>query len=332
MMHAVVQRRQLLTALAGVAAAWPRAVRAQQPKLPVIGYLDPGWPGARARRLAAFHKGLGELGYVEGRNVAVEYRWAQNEYNRLPALTADLVRHGVAVIVVPGSTPAALAAKAATASIPIVFSIGADPVQAGLVTSFNRPGGNVTGVISMSTQLGGKQLSLLRDLLPHAARLAVLTNPGNPAAGQFAKDVQTAASAIGFEVEVLSASVNRDIDVAFADLRQKRVDALLVAADSLFFNRRVPLVTLAVHHRIPVIYSGRDYPEAGGLISYGADTAEEDRQVGIYAGRVLKGDKPADLPVFRATKFELVINLHTAQLLGLDIPATLLALADEVIE
>ena len=282
--------------------------------------------------VAAFRDGLGEAGFVEGRNVTVEFRFAYNDNSRLPDLAADLVRRAVAVIATPGSTPSALAAKAATTSIPIVFSVGTDPADAGLVASFNRPEGNVTGISSLNSELAAKRLGLLHELLPDAACFAVLVNPNNPITDRLARDAQAAGSVIGRQIEILAASSSRDIDAAFAGPERKRADALLVSPDPLLDNRRVQLVTLATHHRLPTIYSFRENVEIGGLMSYGSSAADRDRQVGIYTGRILKGAKPAELPVMRATKFELVINMQTARVLGLEIPATLLARADEVIE
>jgi len=282
--------------------------------------------------VAAFRDGLGEAGFVEGRNVTVEFRFAYNDNSRLPDLAADLVRRAVAVIATPGSTPSALAAKAATTSIPIVFSVGTDPADAGLVASFNRPEGNVTGISSLNSELAAKRLGLLHELLPDAACFAVLVNPNNPITDRLARDAQSAGSVIGRQIVILAASSSRDIDAAFAGPERKRADALLVSPDPLLDNRRVQLVTLATHHRLPTIYSFRENVEIGGLMSYGSSAADRDRQVGIYTGRILKGAKPAELPVMRATKFELVINMQTARVLGLEIPATLLARADEVIE
>ena len=282
--------------------------------------------------VAAFRDGLGEAGFVEGRNVTVEFRFAYNDNSRLPDLAADLVRRAVAVIATPGSTPSALAAKAATTSIPIVFSVGTDPADAGLVASFNRPEGNMTGVSSLNSELAAKRLGLLHELLPNAACFAVLVNPNNPITDRLARDAQAAGSVIGRQIVILAASSSRDIDAAFAGPERKRADALLVSPDPLLDNRRVQLVTLATHHRLPTIYSFRENVEIGGLMSYGSSAADRDRQVGIYTGRILKGAKPAELPVMRATKFELVINMQTARVLGLEIPATLLARADEVIE
>jgi putative ABC transport system substrate-binding protein len=327
-----MRRREFITLIGGAATAWPLAARAQQPALPAVGFLYGGVPELSTSIVAAFRKGLGEAGFVEGRNVTVEFRFAQNDNARLAELAADLVRRQVAVIVTPGSTPSALAAKAATTSIPIVFSVGTDPVEVGLVASLSRPGGNVTGITSMNVGLGAKRLSLLQELLPNAARFAVLLNPTNPNAEGLRRDAQAAGSAIGRQIEILPASTPRGIDAAFASLVQKQTDALVVSPDPLFDNRRVQIVTLVTHQRLPTIYSFRENVEVGGLMSYGSSAVDRDRQAGIYAGRVLKGEKPADLPVMRATKFELVINLQTAAVLRLDIPASLLATADEVIE
>jgi ABC-type uncharacterized transport system substrate-binding protein len=330
-----MRRREFIdlagAAIASPLAAWPITARAQR-TTPVVGYLYAGSPEPTAHLVAAFRKGLSEVGYVEGQNVALEFRWTHNDSNRLPELAADLVRRGVAVIATPGSIAAALAAKAATATIPIVFSAGADPVEAGLVASLNRPGGNITGVLTMNNEIGAKRLGLLHELLPGAARFAVLVNPSNPSNEALIADAQAAASAIGRKIEVLTASTNRDIDAAFAILMQKRVDALLVVPDPLFVNRRVQLQSLATRYAVPAIYSVRENAEAGGLMSYGSSLTDLFRQTGIYVGRILRGEKPADLPVMRATRFEFVINLQTARLLGIEIPATLLALADEVIE
>jgi putative tryptophan/tyrosine transport system substrate-binding protein len=331
-MASYIERRKFLATL-GSAAAWPLAAQAQQAAMPAIGVLIAGTPEAFAPLIAAFRKGLQEIGYVEGQNVAIEYRWANNENNRLPELAADLVRRRVGVIVTPVSTTAALAAKDATATIPVVFSAGADPVQAGLVASLNRPGGNVTGVHFLAATLGAKRLGLLHELRPEAARFAILVNPSNPVSAEtMIKDVTAAAATIGRQIEVVTAGSYPEIDTAFTALAQKRVDALLVMADPLFLTRRVQLATLASRHVLPAIYPLREFAEAGGLMSYGSNQTERFRQVGIYTGRILKGAKPADLPVLQATVFELVINLQTARALGIDIPATLIARADEVIE
>ena len=324
-----IRRRSFITLLGG-AAAWPLVVRAQQPALPVIGYLNVGEPGER--QVAAFRKGLSETGYVEGRNVAIEFRWARYDGERLPELVADLIRRRVAVIATPASMPAAFAAKALTTTIPIVFSGARDPVQAGLVASLNRPGGNVTGVTSMNVDIGPKRLGLLRELVPRAARFAVLVNPTAPITDSEIADLQSAASAVGRQLDILTASTNHDIETAFANLAQKQIDALVISPNTLFGSRRAQIVTLATFHRVPVIYSDRAYTEIGGLMSYGGNLADTFRQTGIYTGRVLKGEKPADLPVMRATKFEFVINLQTARAFGLTVPPGLLAIADEAIE
>jgi ABC-type uncharacterized transport system substrate-binding protein len=328
-----MRRREFITLLGGAAAGWPIMARAQQSSLPVIGLLVAGTPEAFAPLIAAFRKGLNETGFVEGQSVAIEYRWANNENNRLPELAADLVRRRVAVIVTPVSTAAALAAKAATTTIPVVFSAGADPVQAGLVASLNRPGGNFTGVHFLAAALGAKRLGLLHELRPEAARFALLVNPNNPVTAEtMIKDVTAAAATIGRQIEIITAGSYREIDTAFATLVQKRADALLVMPDAMFLTRRVQLATLATRHALPAIYPLREFVEAGGLMSYGSNQTERFRQVGIYTGRILKGEKPADLPVMQAAVFEFVINLQTARALGLDIPATLNARADEVIE
>jgi putative tryptophan/tyrosine transport system substrate-binding protein len=328
-----MRRREFITLLGSSAVTWPLAARAQQPAMPVIGYLYAGSPEPSANLVEAFRKGLSETGYLEGQNVVVEYRWAHNVFDRLPELAADLVRHRVAVIATPGSAAAALAAKAATTTIPIVFGIGIDAVQAGLVTSLNRPSGNVTGVTYMQAELAAKQVGLLHELLPEATRFAVLVNPNNPlVTGPIIIDLEASTSAIGGQVEVLPASTNRDIDTAFASLMPKRADALLVSPGPLFGNRRVQLATLAARHALPTMYYDRQFAEVGGLMSYGTSLADQYRQTGIYTGRVLKGERPADLPILRATNFEFVINLQTAKTLGLDVPPTLLARADEVIE
>src|SRR5262245_3807567 len=341
-----MRRRDFITMLGG-AAAWSLAARAalaseasgqrgdskaQQPAMPVVGFLYAGVPELSTGVVAAVRNGLNEAGFIEGRNVSIEFRFAHNDNSKLPELAADLVRRRVAVIVTPGSTPSALAAKAATTSIPIVFSVGTDPVEVGLVANFYRPGGNVTGITSLNSELAAKRLGLLHDLLPNALRVAVLVNPSNPNADSLAKDTQAAGLAIGQQIEILAARTARDIDAAFASLVQKRAEALLVSPDPLLDNRRAQIVTLATYHRLPTIYSFRENVEIGGLMSYGSSAADRDRSTGVYAGRILKGEKPAELPVMRASKFEFLINLQTARVLGLDIPATLLARADEVIE
>jgi putative tryptophan/tyrosine transport system substrate-binding protein len=327
------KRREFFTLLGG-AVAWPLAARAQQqPTTPVVGLLNHGSPPDNsADRLRAFRQGLAETGFVEGRDFAIEFRWANNQIDRLPDLAADLVRRRVNVIATPASTPSSLAAKAATSTIPIVFGIGTDPVQIGLVASFNRPSGNVTGFSSMNWELGAKRLGLLHELLPRAARFAMLTVPNQAEAALSVKDVQAAAATIGRQIEVLTASANRDIDDAFATLVQMRADAILISPDALFLSRVAQIATLAARHAVPTIYPWREAVHMGGLMSYGSSVLDLFRQPGMYAGRILKGEKPADLPALRPTKFELAINLHTAKTIGLEVPPTLLARADEVIE
>jgi putative ABC transport system substrate-binding protein len=327
-------RRTLMTLLGGAAvlSARPHAAHAQQPTMPVVGYLYPGMPELSSGLVAAFRTGLREAGLVEGRNVSLEYRFASNDYNRLPGLAADLVGRRVAVIVTPGGPTAALAAKAATATIPIVFSMGGDPVQRGLVASFNRPGGNVTGITSLNAGLAAKRLGLLHELLPGAARFAVLVSPNSVETEGVTKELEASASAIRRQIEVLPAGASSEIDRAFARFAAEPVDGLLVSPGVLFDSRRVQLAILAAHHRLPAIYPFRESVEVGGLMSYGSSAVDRDRQVGHYVGRILKGEKPADLPVMQATKFELVINLQTARTLGLTVPPSLLATADAVVE
>jgi putative tryptophan/tyrosine transport system substrate-binding protein len=325
-----MNRRDFITLLGG-AAAWPLAARAQQLAIPVVGYISPATPEENANLTAAFRKGLAEAGYVEGRNVQIEYRWA-NGLERVPELVADLVSLRVAVIFAPAGILAALAAKAANTTIPLVFSTGGDPVRAGVVASLNRPGGNITGIVDLTMELAAKHVGLLRELLPRSGRFAVLVNPTSPLAEPTITDVHRAASAIGQEIEILNASSSRDIDAAFASLKQRGIDALLISSDAFFNRRRVQLATLAVRFAVPVIYPFREFAEVGGLLSYGSSLVERDRQAGIYVGRILKGEKPANLPVIQAVKFEFVVNLQTARILGIDIPTNLLARADEVIE
>jgi len=325
------RRREFITLLGG-AAAWPLAARAQQPAMPVVGYLSVLSAAAIPAYLAAFRQGLGEMGYLEGHNVAIEYRWAENRHDRLPALAADLVRREVALIAATGGTAAALAAKSATPAIPIVFNTGGDPVKLGLVATLNRPGGNVTGVSWLNNTTASKRLELLRTLLPGAATIGLLLNPRNPNAAAEALDIETAARALGQQIRIGNASNEAEIDAAFSGFVQARVDALYVAADPLFTATRDQVIALAARHAIPASYVTRINVAAGGLMSYGADYTDAYRQSGVYSGRILKGEKPANLPVQQAVRFELVINLKTAKALGLTVPDKLLALADEVIE
>ncbi|SRR6266508_2269093 len=327
-----MKRREFITLIGSTAAAWPLAASAQQP-MPVIGFLDRRSPDALADRLRAFRQGLKGTGYVEGENVATEYRWAENQLDRVPALAADLARRPVTVIVASGGAAVALAAKAATTTIPIVFLAAEDPVRLGLVASLARPGGNLTGINFLSTELVAKRLELLHELVPAATRVAVLVNPANVTNTESTlRDVEPAARAIGLQIQILNASTSREIDAAFASVVRGRPDAFFVGGDSFFDSRRVQLVHLATHHHVPATYSGREYAEVGGLMSYGSDITDAYRQVGIYTGRILKGAKPAELPVVQSSKFELVINHQTARMLGLTVPPSLIATADEVIE
>jgi putative tryptophan/tyrosine transport system substrate-binding protein len=326
-----MRRRDFIT-LIGAAAAWPHAARAQQPAVPVVGFVRDGSADGSARFVAAFRKGLNETGYVEGQNVTVEYHWLEGQYDRLPGLMDDLVRRQVAVIATPGVLPS-LAAKAATATIPIVFGVGDDAVRLGLVASLARPGGNATGINFFNGEVIAKQLRLLHDLLPKAVRVAVLVNPVNASTAKSqAREVQEAAPTIGLQIQMLNASTISEIDAAFATLARERPDALFVAGDAFFLERRVQFATLTARDRIPATYSARELVAAGGLMSYGTDIADMFHQVGLYTGSILKGAKPADLPVLQTTKFEFVINRTTAKALGLTIPASVLSIADEVIE
>ena len=327
-----MKRREFITLLGGAVAAWPLAARTQQRATPVVGVLSSETLNLSASRVRALRQGLSETGYVEGRNVEFEYRWAENQYDRLSALAADLVRRQVSVIATVGSTQTVLAAKAATSTIPIVFVSGIDPVKAGLVTSLNRPSGNLTGVSLLTTDLGAKRLELLREIIPSTELIGVLTNPDSPEAPTQVADLATAAKSIGQKTVDLRARSESDLSEVFSELTRSHADALLVSPDPFFTSRRAQLVPLAARYSIPVIYEWREFASAGGLMSYGTDIADAYRLTGLYTGRILKGAKPADLPVMQSTKFELVINLKTAKTLGLAIPPSLLARADEVIE
>jgi putative ABC transport system substrate-binding protein len=323
-----MRRREFITLLGGAVACWPMAARAQQAAMPVIGYLGAFAP--TELQITAVRKGLAELGYVEGRNVVVDVH-SDGQYDRLSDIATDFVRRQVALIIAV-STPPALAAKAATSTIPIVFNVGDDPVKLGLVASLARPGGNVTGMTFLLGDLGAKQLGLVRDLVPNAARVGLLINSRSPNADAVTRDMKAAASSIAVELVIVEASESREIETAFATINSKRVDALVIGTDPFFFGRRVQITTLATRHGLPTIYNARDYAEAGGLMVYGTSQREAYRQAGAYAGRILKGEKPADLPVVQSSKFEFIINLATARALGLEVPPTLLARADEVIE
>jgi putative ABC transport system substrate-binding protein len=326
-----VKRREFITLFGGAAAAWPFVARAQQPAMPVIGFLSSGSPESDALRLTAFRQGLNETGHVEGRNVAVEYRGMQGHYDLLPALIADFVRRPVAVIVASGTTPGALAAKAATAIIPIVFQIGSDPVEIGLVAQLNRPGGNITGFSNLSASVAAKRLELLHELMPAVATVAVLVNPSNSSyTDAEVRETRDAAKSLGLQLHILNTSTQGEIETAFAALTQLRAGALVISAETFFYSRRPQLVALAARHAVPTMYGQGEFVAAGGLISYGFNYADVYRQAGIYTGRILKGAKPGELPVQQATKMELIINLKTAKALGLTVPPTLLA--DEVIE
>ncbi|MFL6974190.1 MAG: ABC transporter substrate-binding protein [Xanthobacteraceae bacterium] len=325
-----MKRREFIPLLGG-AAAWPLATRAQQ-AMPVVGFLSPGFPEPFSFLVAAFREGLKEASYVEGHNVTIEYRWGKGQYDQLQTLAVDLVRRQVAVIAATGGSISARAAKAATATIPIVFNVGDDPIKSGLIVSFNRSGGNLTGVTTLSPALEAKRLGLLRELVPQGAVVAVLLNPTNPDADLQRRDVQAAATAIGQQLRIFNASSDSDFDAAFSALVQQRVDALLVGNDAFFTNRREQIVALAARDAVPTIYAFRQFAESGGLMSYSTNLIEVYRQIGVYVGRILKGAKPADLPVVQPTKFGLVINLKTARALGVKISDNLLTLADEVIE
>ena len=328
-----MKRREFITLLGGAVGTWPLAARAQQPAMPVIGFLHPSSPEPFADRPRAFRQGLKEVGFVEGENVAIEYRWADNQTDRLPALAAELVRRQVAVIAAVGGNSAVLAAKAATTTIPIVFDVGEDPVRLGLVASLARPGGNLTGINFFTVELAAKRLELLRELVPGATRIAVLVDPrGVTTTESTLRDVEAAARATGLQIQILNANTSREIEATFASFVGERPDALFVGMSPFFIERRVQLAQLAARHAVPAIYQDRLHAEVGGLISYGASLTDAYRQVGIYTGRIRKGAKPADLPVVQPSKFELVVNHPTARMLGLDVPPTLLSRADEVIE
>jgi len=331
-MTVTIGRREFLAALGGAVAAWPLAAHAQQPTMAMVGFLDAASAGERSQAVAAFREGLAESGYQEGKNVAIQFRWAQNQYDQLPALAADLVRRRVDVIAATGG-PAALAAKAASATIPIVFRLAADPISAGLVASLSRPGGNVTGVTSLNLEVGPKRLEFLHELVPSATIMAALVNPTNPSNAEIlSRDLQATARLLGLQLHLLHASNDADIDAVFATLTELRAGGLVIGTDAFFTSRDEKLAALALRYRIPTIFQWREFVAAGGLLSYGGSFADSYRLAGVYTGRILKGQKPADLPVQQATKLELFINTKTAKALGLEVPATLLARADEVIE
>jgi putative ABC transport system substrate-binding protein len=327
-----LRRREFIKAIAGSAATWPLAAGAQQPAMPVIGYLGAQSASAFASRVRAFRQGLSETGYAEGRNVAIEFRWAEGQHDELSALAAELVGRRVAVMVAPGGPPAALAAKSATTTIPIVFEMGADPIAMGLVSSLNRPGGDLTGVTSLNVEVGPKRLEILHELVPTAAVVAVLVNPTSPTADSQLRNLQAAARALGLQLHVLHASTERDLGTVFETLLRLRAGGLVIASDTFFATRSEQLAALTVRHAVPAIHQSRDFTTAGGLMSYGGSFAESHRQAGVYTGRIIKGDKPADLPVQQVTKVELFINLKAAKTLGVSFPLTLLGRADQVIE
>jgi len=327
-----MRRREFITLIGGVAVAWPLVARAQQPVLPVIGFIRDGSADPNGRLAAAFRKGLNETGYIEGKNATVEYHWLEGTYDRLPALMADLVHRKIAVIATPGTLPTR-AAKTATAAIPIVFGVGEDPVKLGLVASLARPSGNMTGINFFAQETVAKRLRLLQDLVPKAVRIAVLVNPGNATVAESTvREVQKAAPTMGLKIQILNATTIGEIDAAFATLARERLDALFVAGDAFLISRRMQLVALTARDRIPAAYPVREFVEGGGLMSYGTDLADSLRQIGVYTGAILKGAKPADLPVLQSTKFEFVINLHTARALGIEVPPGVLSIADDVIE
>jgi putative ABC transport system substrate-binding protein len=326
-------RRRNFIALLGGAAAWPLGARAQQPAMPVVGVLSAEWPDLFTERLRAFHDGLRETGYVEGHNLTIEYRWAEGRNDRLPALADELVRRQVAAIVAAGTTPGALAARSGTTTIPVVFYIGANPVKEGLITSLSRPGGNVTGVVTLNVEVAAKRLELLHELVPTATTVALLVNPTNPTLAEtITRDLEAAARTLGVQLHVLHASSEREIDTAFATLVQLRAGALVIGADAFFNSRSKQLAALTTRHAVPAIYQFREFVSAGGLMSYGSTVADTYRPLGVLTGRILKGEKPAELPVQQATRVELIVNMKTAKALGLTVPLPLLGRADEVIE
>jgi len=328
-----MRRRKFIKLIGSAAVAWPVVARAQQPTLPMIGFLNGGSPDGSAHFVEAFRRGLSETGHVEGRNVTIEYRWADGRYDRLPELAADLVRRQVTVIAAPGSTAGALAAKAATTTIPIVFAMGIDPVAAGLVHALNRPGGNVTGVSTLNVEVGPKRLELLHEVVPTATIVALLVNPTNPGNAEvLLRDAQATASALGLRVHALNAKTEGEMEAAFAALRQLKAGALVIGPDQFFNSRVEQLAALAVHHAVPAVYEGREFTAAGGLMSYGQSILDSYQLAGVYTGRILNGEKPADLPVQRSTKVELYINLKSAKALGIAFPLSLLGRADEVVE
>ncbi len=327
-----MRRREFIALLGGGAAVWPLATSAQPTMMPVVGWLNSGASTGRDHLVAAFRRGLSETGHVEGRNVGIAYRWAEGQYEQLPALAADLVRHGVAVIAATGGTVSSLSAKRATTTVPLVCIFDVDPIAAGFVASLNRPAGNITGISLVASVIEAKQLELLRELAPTATALALLVNPTNSNAGTITRDLVAAARDVGLQLHVLRAATDLELDFVFQRLTQLRVGALIIATDPSYFDRRTQLVALAARHKIPAVYGRREYPAIGGLMSYGTSLAGAYRQIGVYVGKILAGAKPADLPVMQPTTFELIINLTVAKSLGLDIPPTLLARADEVIE
>ena len=327
-----MRRRNFISLVGGLAVAWPIAAGAQQSAMPVVGFIDVGSPADSGAHVASFRQGLNDMGYFEGRNILIEYRWAEGRHDRYPELAADLIRQKVNVIATGANSSASLAVKAATSTIPIVFGVGEDPVKLGLVASLARPGGNATGINFFAAELTAKRLGLLREMVPGAARVAFLVNPANVTAESTVKDLEAAAPAFGVQIQIFDAGTIREIDAAFASLVRQRFDALFVGPDLFFSTRRVQLAIAAARHAVPTIFAQREYAEAGGLMSYGTNIADTYRQVGVYTGRILKGAKPADLPVVQSTKFELVINAQTARTLGLTVPDNLLATADEVIE